>query len=72
MLDIFLGKPDALLVISAICILIALWFLQLLLKVETGHTWPVWMVMALVALYLLWHRGTWLASWIVDVVQARL
>lgn len=70
MMSIFSAQPEALLVIAGLTLLVFLWFLQFLLKHETGHTWSVWLAMAIVAFYLLWQRGAWLVARFMDTVES--
>lgn len=68
MFDFLYATPNISIVIGAMVVLAVLWFIQLFIDYKSGHAWPIWLAMALIAFYLLWHGGAWLVARFLDTV----
>ena len=69
MIDFLLAR-NIMTLIGAIVLLAVLYFIQLFIDDESDLASPIWLAMAFVAIYLLWHGGAWLMARFMDTVHS--
>jgi len=69
MIDFLLAR-NIMTLIGAIVLLAVLYFIQLFIDDESDFASPIWLAMAFVAIYLLWHGGAWLMARFMDTVHS--
>jgi len=70
MIDLLLAPPNIWIVIAAIVLLFLLVILQVYFEDSGGVEYLIYLSMALIGIYLLWHAGAWVVARFMNTVQS--